>query len=140
MELNKANQVLMRDVLGRKFVDRLLDDTATVPTSTKFRQSGYEPTPQGAEVEACGVSLTLANGYRFSVQWHDGAYSSLRYVSDKATTGNMTVELAVLVNGDFVEPGLYGHGNGDEVVGHLSLDEVAQVLRTVDAWPVYALY
>ena len=89
---------------------------------------------------ANGFHMTFANGLTVSVQWGFGTYSD-NYDNSNALyrvgEASTTAEVAVFgQDGEFVNPSCFGNfGDGfDDVVGHLSANEVADFINAVAHW------
>jgi len=72
-----------------------------------------------------GFHMTFDNGYTLSVQWGYGNYCENRH---QARDESVTAEIAVIKpNGDFMRL----EGEGDDVVGWQTPDDVAQLMAYV---------
>lgn len=67
-----------------------------------------------------GFSIQFENGYAISVVTHEQAYCT-----------DETAEIAILKEDELVDPAIIGEDWGDQVLGHVSADRIADYITKI---------
>lgn len=88
-----------------------------------------------------GFQITFENGLTASVQWGAGTYSDNHYSANMDFTFSKdaesdTAEVAVLKDDELIDatPFVYGESGYDDVVGHLTPEQIVDFLANVKNW------